>query len=168
MKTLLILRHAKSSWDDAELADFERPLNARGRRDAPRMGRLLRREDLIPELIVSSAAARARATAEAVALACGYDNQIVYTRDLYHAAPEEYVDVLRTVDEQYTRVMVVGHNPGIEELVETLSGEWERMQTAALALIALPIERWQDLDEETEGELQEVWRPKELDDAVGG
>ena len=76
MKTLLILRHAKSSWDNTWLSDHERPLNDRGRRDAPRMGRLLRDEELVPDLIITSSAERALSTAEAAALACDYDQEI--------------------------------------------------------------------------------------------
>jgi phosphohistidine phosphatase len=92
MKTLLVLRHAKSSWKNANLADFDRPLNKRGKRDAPRMGELLRREGIVPDLIISSSAERALTTAEAVALACGYDLEIQTTRQLYHAWPDDYIE----------------------------------------------------------------------------
>lgn len=162
MKTLLILRHAKSSWSNARLADHDRPLNARGRRDAPRMGRLLQQEDLMPDLIISSSAERALTTAELVAMESGYDNAMLVTRDLYHAMPEDYVDVLRAQGGEARRVMVVGHNPGVEELLDDLTGEEERMPTAALALVYLPIHGWHELDLDVEGTLQNVWRPKEL------
>ncbi len=164
MKTLLILRHAKSSWDNLYLSDFERPLSKRGKYDAPRMGKLLRREELVPDLIISSSAKRAMATAESVALASDYENEITFTRDLYHADPESYIEALVTVDDNVNCVMVVGHNPGIEEFVEQLSGEWERMPTAALAQIRLPINRWSELTFDSEGNLVSVWRPKELTD----
>src|SRR5688500_2653227 len=97
MKTLLILRHAKSSWDDASLDDHERPLNARGRRDAPRMGDLLRDELLVPDLIITSDAVRAHTTALAVAEAAGYIGPIVVEPRLYHASPEDVLAVLATV-----------------------------------------------------------------------
>lgn len=162
MKTLLILRHGKSSWANLHLADHDRPLKARGKRDAPRMGRLLREEALTPELIISSTAERALATAELAALACDYEGEIETTRDFYHAAPETYIERLRELPDAVGRVMVVGHNPGMEELVAELTGEEERFPTAALAQVALPIERWLQLDEATEGELVNLWRPKEL------
>ncbi len=162
MKTLLILRHAKSSWDNALLTDYERPLNKRGKQDAPRMGKLLREQDLVPDLIITSSAERALATAEAVALASGYEQEIRATRSFYHADPEAYLDVLRQLDDSLERVMVVGHNPGMEELLEELTGLWEQMSTAALAQISLPINQWSELDEETTGELVNLWRPKEL------
>lgn len=164
MKTLLILRHAKSSWANTSLSDFERPLNARGKRDAPRIGRLLRQEALVPELIITSAAERAYTTAEAVALASLYDNTIHPTRALYHADPEEYLAALNKLGEPYQRVMVVGHNPGIEELVEEITGEWQRMPTAALAWVELPISDWSELHAGSTGVLRMVWRPRELQD----
>lgn len=163
MKTLLILRHAKSSWNNARLTDHERPLNSRGRRDAPRMGRLLRDEDLVPELILSSSAERAYATAELVALSCDYEYEIVVTRDLYHAMPEDYVEALHEMGRESGVVLVVGHNPGVEELVTYLTDEQERMPTAALAQVTLPIQRWQELGDGVQGALENLWRPKELD-----
>lgn len=163
MKTLLILRHAKSSWNNARLTDHERPLNSRGRRDAPRMGRLLRDEELVPDLILSSSAERAFATAELVALSCDYEHEIVVTRDLYHATPEDYVEALHEVGGESGVVLVVGHNPGVEELVTYLTDEQERMSTAALAQVTLPIQRWQELGDGVEGALENLWRPKELD-----
>lgn len=162
MKTLLILRHAKSSWSNMRLSDHDRPLNDRGRRDAPRMGQLLLDEDLVPDLIITSSAERALTTAELVALECGFEAELLATRDLYHAGPEEYLDVLREQGGLAQMVMVVGHNPGIEELVDVLTGEDERMVTAALAQVSLPIDAWSDMDLDVMGTLENVWRPKEL------
>jgi phosphohistidine phosphatase len=162
MKELLVLRHAKSSWNDISLRDFDRPLNKRGRMDAPRMGKLLVEQDLVPDLIITSAAVRARLTAEAVAESSGYDAEIFETSELYMAMPEDYIAVLNHVQDSNTLVMVVGHNPGIEDLIEDLTGEWYRMPTAALAHIQLDIDSWQSLDAESEGELVNNWYPKEL------
>jgi phosphohistidine phosphatase len=162
LKTLLILRHAKSSWKYAKLSDHDRPLNQRGKSDAPRMGRLLAREELVPDLIISSSAARALATAESVALACGYESDIQHTRDLYHAGPDAYIELLQEVQDDCQRVMVVGHNPDIEELLAELTGEWVRMPTAALAQVALNVDHWFDLTLENVQPLLHVWEPKEL------
>ena len=162
MKTLLVLRHAKSSWKDASLSDHDRPLNKRGRRDAPRMGPLIDQEALLPDLIVSSTARRARATADAVAEAAGHDAEILATEDLYHADIPQFADVLAALDGDPATVMVVAHNPGIEDVVEAFGGRYERMPTAALAQIELPIEQWADLTPTTAGRLLAVWRPKEL------
>jgi phosphohistidine phosphatase len=162
MKTLLILRHAKSSWDNTRLADHDRPLNGRGKEDAPKMGRLLHREELVPDLIISSSAERALRTAELTALSAGYEAEIQVSRHLYLAGPEEYIEVLREVPDSNRRVMVVGHNPGMEEFVEQLGGHYQRMPTAALAQFQLPIESWSELTEDTTGTLQNLWRPKEI------
>jgi phosphohistidine phosphatase len=163
MKTLLVLRHAKSSWDQPGLDDHDRPLNARGEADAPRMGELVRDEGLMPELIVSSDAVRARLTAEAMAAAAGYPGTIQLDPRLYHASPAAIVDVLASDIDDEASVMIVGHNPGLEELVTKLTGEPTEMPTAALARIALPIDRWSDLSTRTRGTLDGYWRPKDLD-----
>jgi phosphohistidine phosphatase len=163
MKTLLVLRHAKSSWNDTALDDHERPLNTRGERDAPRMGELVREHRLTPDVIISSDAIRAQLTAEAVGEAAGYTGKIVFDNRLYHADAADIVAVLRTVPETNDgTVMVVGHNPGLEQLITELTSEEEDLPTAALAHIVLPIDRWRDLDVSTRGTLVGLWRPKEL------
>jgi phosphohistidine phosphatase len=161
MKTLLILRHAKSEWDEPGVADHDRPLSQRGKRDAPRVGQQLRAEQRVPDLIISSSAKRARKTAKLVAETSGYEGEVLLKDELYLAGPENYLEVLQALPETCQSVMVVGHNPGLEELVEALTGEAEVLPTAALAQIALPIMRWQDLDEEVEGQLVYFWRPRD-------
>jgi phosphohistidine phosphatase len=162
MKTLLVLRHAKSSWDDSALDDHDRPLNKRGRRDGPRMGKLAREQGLTPDVIISSDAVRARLTAEAVADAAGYAGDIRFEGVLYAATPADILAVLRTVTTPTAEtVMIVGHNPGLEELVAALTGEQSDLPTAALAQIVLPIDRWRDLNASTRGRLLGLWRPKE-------
>lgn len=162
MKTLLLLRHAKSSWKHPELADHDRPLNQRGKRTAPLMGELLQGEDLIPDLILCSSAVRANTTALLVAKACNYPGEIQQTRELYLAEPQDYIEVLHQVAEKHARVLVVGHNPGLETLIEALTGEAIAMPTAALACIELSDTRWRDLDLNTECKLVNVWRPMNL------
>ncbi|MEW5867886.1 MAG: histidine phosphatase family protein [Chloroflexota bacterium] len=161
MKTLLVLRHAKSSWKEADLSDHDRPLNKRGKRDAPRMGELLRQEDLVPDLILSSTAKRARTTAELVAEASGYEGEIQLLRDLYAAGAEAFVEALQHVSSKYDCVMVVGHNPGLEELLEALTGDYETLPTAALGQVQLPVDEWAELREDTNGRLVSIWRPRE-------
>ncbi|MDT8306900.1 MAG: histidine phosphatase family protein, partial [Anaerolineae bacterium] len=130
MKTLLILRHAKSSWA-GNLADHERPLNNRGKRDAPRIGDLLRSEELVPDLILTSTAVRARTTASLVAEASGYDGPLQQLRSFYHGSTGDFVRALRALPDALNRVAVVAHNPGLEELLEELTGEDETLPTAA-------------------------------------
>ena len=163
MKTLLLLRHAKSSWKQPELADHDRPLNKRGKRTAPLIGALLQDEELIPDLIFSSSAVRAYMTALLVAKACTYRGEIKQTRKLYLAEPQAYVEVLREVAEKHARVLVVGHNPGLEMLIGALTGKAIAMPTAALAHIELSLKRWSDLDLNAECKLVNAWRPRDLE-----
>ena len=162
-KTLLLLRHAKSSWKDETLADHERPLNRRGKKAAPRMGHLLREEGLVPERIISSTAVRARTTAWAVAEASGFRGHVSLRPELYLALPETYLEATRRVEGDPGRVLLVGHNPGLEQLLGELTGSCERMPTAALAVVSLPIAHWPELGPQTTGKLVRLWRPKELD-----
>ena len=162
MKSLLILRHAKSSWKHPELTDHDRPLNKRGKRDAPRMGEILRSEHLIPEAIISSTAVRAHATAEAVAKASGYKGKIALNRSLYAAGPEAYLKVLHGLSNDSVRVLVVGHNPGLEELLENFTGEAQIMSTCTLAHVKFSMDSWLELDYKTKGELAGIWQPRDL------
>ena len=163
MKTLLVLRHAKSSWNDPAVEDHERPLNGRGTRDAPRMGQLVHELGLAPDTIISSDAVRARVTAAAVADAFGFAGEIRLERRLYLATPSDIITVLRSVPVSAATAMIVGHNPGLEQLVERLTAEANELPTAALVQISLPIERWRDLKLSTRGKLLGLWRPKELE-----
>ncbi|MCB0214987.1 MAG: histidine phosphatase family protein [Chloroflexi bacterium] len=165
MKTLLVMRHAKSSWKREDLTDHDRPLNGRGRRDAPRMGELLADRDLVPDLILASTARRARDTAMALADACGYDGQPLLSRQLYGADPERCLSLLRQLGGDAERVLLVAHNPGMAELVDQLTDRFEDFPTAALACIVLPIESWDALDDTISGDLIALWRPRELDRA---
>jgi phosphohistidine phosphatase len=161
MKTLLVLRHAKSSWDDASLSDFERPLNGRGKRAAPFMGEVIKDRALEPDLILSSPAVRARETARLLAESSGYAGKIQHDTRMYEASPTTLQQVVAEVDNRFEAVMVVGHNPGMEGLVRTLTGKSERMPTAALAVIDLDISDWSDLRHDS-GKLRDLMRPKDL------
>lgn len=162
MKILLIMRHAKSSWNDASLSDHDRPLNDRGAADAPRMGAALAERDLVPDHILTSSAVRARTTAELVAQNCPFDGEIVVDRNLYHAGIDEFIDALQKAPDSADRVLLAGHNPSVSELVDFLTDIPEAMATANIAVVRLGIDRWGELDHETEGELVEVLRPREV------
>ncbi len=121
MKELIIVRHAKSSWKDAGLADRERPLNKRGERDAPEMGARLARRKYRPDLIVSSPAVRALTTARIIAKTLGYPRKDIVVNDrLYGAGIVELLDVIRNTDESVATLMLFGHNPGLTELANHL------------------------------------------------
>jgi phosphohistidine phosphatase len=161
MKTLLLMRHAKSSWKHKKLQDIERPLNARGEKEAPEMGRLLLKKDILPDLIVSSPALRARTTAELVAKKCHYEKDILYIEKLYMAETPEILNNLVTLSDEVNQVLLIGHNPGLEYTLQLLTGKVESLPTATIVKIILPIEHWSDINTETRGELVKVWRPKD-------
>lgn len=162
MKTLLIMRHAKSSWNNDSLNDHDRPLNDRGEADAPRMGAHLESQNLVPDLILTSTAVRASETARLVAENCTFQGEIRKERNFYHAGVDEFIEGLQTQPDDEEIVMVVGHNPGIAELVDYLTDKPESMTTANIAVVQLPIDSWEDLDFETEGKLIHLLRPREI------
>ena len=162
MKTLMLLRHAKSSWDDETLDDHDRPLNKRGKKIAPKMGEHLRAKGLLPNLIVTSTAKRARSTAKLVAEAGGYRGEVRRDPALYLAPPDVYVRLASSTDDGIERLMLVGHNPGIEACVDILCGTEEVMPTAGLAVISAPIASWSELTLQVRCKLESFWRPKEL------
>ena len=163
-KTVLILRHAKSSWDIPSISDKDRPLNSRGQRDAPKVGQLLIKEQLVPDLILTSSAKRARQTANLVVGSSQYAHGITEVSQFYLAQPLAYMSYLSDLPDHYSRVMVIGHNPGLELLIDELTGCHENMPTAALAQVCLPIDNWPEilsLSNKNRGQLIRLWRPKE-------
>ena len=161
MKRLLILRHAKSSWANSSISDWQRPLNERGLRDAPRVGEWIREHVLVPDVLITSDAVRARTTAEAVAKAAGYAQDIIVEPSLYHAKPDDLLAVLRGVGNEARTVLVVGHNPGLEELVHQLTGEHHDLPTTALVHISLPIDRWSEIDTASGASIVSAWQPRD-------
>jgi phosphohistidine phosphatase len=169
-RELLVLRHAKSAWNTAAASDFDRPLSGRGRRDAPRVGRFLADAGLAPDYVVASPARRARQTVIAVCAELGVDEQaIAWDERIYHAGTGTLMDVLAASPPGARRVLIAGHNPGLEMLVQTLCRElvpmpadWKLMPTAAVAHLAIPGD-WRDLDGGT-AELLGLTRPRDLAD----
>ena len=155
MKSLLLMRHAKSSWRDHSLPDAERPLNKRGRLASIFLGVLLKEHELVPQLILSSSALRARQTAEFLSGAAGYEGDIQLFNSLYLAEPAAYLGALSAMPDEIERVMVVGHNPGIEALMQMLTRRIEALPHATVAYISLPVHSWKELNFEVEGELVE-------------
>jgi len=157
MKTLLILRHAKSSWNHPKLSDHERPLNKRGKRDAPRIGELLRAEGLVPDIIMSSTARRAQETSERVIDSSGFDGNLLLIPEFYHGNYETILELLRGLPDEAECVMIVGHNPDLEDFIENLTDDYTHLSTASLAKIQIPIQWWKDLRETVTGKLIDVW-----------
>ena len=152
MRTLYLLRHAKSSWDDPALSDHERPLAPRGRRDGKRIAEHLRRAGIEPELVLCSSAARTRETLELVGR--GWEATVAVEDELYGATAEAMLQRLRLVPDPVESVMVIGHNPGMQALALVLAEAGEQLEviaekfpTGALATLELA-GRWRELEPE--------------------
>lgn len=146
MKTLFILRHAKSSWGDPELADFDRPLNERGNVAAPFMGKLMRDNGFSPDIILSSPAERAKQTALLVKDAGELTAEIRFDERIYEASPQTLKKVVSELDPKKKSAMLVGHNPGMEGFIKYLTNSIQPMPTAALAIVELKIKTWQGVE----------------------
>ena len=164
-KRLLLLRHAKSSWDDPELADYDRPLAARGRKAAKLIGAHLRREQIRTSLVLCSSARRARETLDLVAAS----GEIQIEPELYGASADQLLERLRRVPDEVDAVMLIGHNPGLQDLALALAStgpELARLKrkfpTAALATLTLPETSWRELAEGN-AQLASYVVPEQLD-----
>lgn len=157
--SLLLMRHAKSSWGAPELPDHDRPLNQRGRWAAPLMGRVLLDRDLIPDLVILSSALRVQQTAEEVLGACGYRGEIVTEPKLYLAEPKGYFDAFARVPLGKRRILCIGHNPGIADLVEMLGRQYVEMCTAGIAEIECQEAEVAHISSKTPGRLEAFHRP---------
>ncbi len=145
------------------MADHDRPLNKRGRRDGPRMGTLIATQQIVPDMILSSPAERARQTADAVADVCDCRDRIELIETLYLATAETMIEILHGVSDRYETLMVVGHNPGMEQLLAALTNAPAPMPTAALAELRLNIDRWRDIGGDGGAERVHLWLPRQLE-----
>lgn len=147
MKRLYVIRHAKSSWSDPGLSDFERPLNKRGKRDAPFMAARLKEGGAKPDMIVSSPARRAAKTARAIAKALGFpEKRITEVITIYEASLQSLVAVVRELPDDCREVIMVGHNPGFSDLVGYLASDSSiYMPTCAVCCVDLDVESWADV-----------------------
>jgi phosphohistidine phosphatase len=163
MKTLLLLRHAKASRDDPELDDHDRPLKPRGKEDAKRLGRRLRVAGLVPTLIVSSTALRARKTASKVAKQVNYARAIELNPRLYLSSPNDHLEVVRSLPDAEDRVMIVGHNPGLSQFLSKLADTEADLATCDLAQIELPLNHWAELGKSACAQVIQVWHAGDRD-----
>jgi phosphohistidine phosphatase len=146
-KTLVIVRHAKSSWDEPGLDDFDRPLNHRGLKDAPKMGRRLRKGNLKPGRIVSSPAVRALHTCRLICEELKIPMSSIQEDELlYHAGADTILSVIKKTPDEVDTVMIVGHNPGLTDFVDSLCGEGPvNLPTASVTFIELPGDSWKNI-----------------------
>lgn len=161
MKTLYLLRHAKSSWNDSSLRDFDRPLNERGRADAPVIGKHIASEDLGDPLLICSPSLRTRETAQLVLLNANLHVEPRFDDRIYEASVRDLLQVVSEIDDAKQTAILIGHNPGLEELLALLTGEARQMPTCALAKIVFDASSWKDV-KANDGTLESFVTPKEL------
>ncbi|MGB3469002.1 MAG: histidine phosphatase family protein [Cyclobacteriaceae bacterium] len=149
MKKLYVIRHAKSSWKDYTLDDWERPLNKRGKRNIPEMGEFLKQKKTYIELFISSHAVRALKTAKGIAKSLDYSTKsISITPDLYHAGTDDILEVLASVDDSISSVAIFGHNPGFTMFVNELTkSDIDNVPTCGVCAISVKVDNWQDIKE---------------------
>jgi len=175
MKTLTLLRHAKSSWDDPAARDFDRPLNRRGRKAARAMGKAMREQGIAFDQILASPAARVVGTLEDLAEGYGGPIEPAFEQRVYLATAATLLKLVQGADDKAGRLLVVGHNPGMEALALMLTRDDDnglrsemltKYPTAALAEISLPVDHWRDVGLGT-GQLARFIRPRDLDPDLG-
>lgn len=147
MKRLTLLRHAKSSWSNPDLSDYDRPLNKRGRRDASEMGRRLAERGVKPDLVLASPACRSRVTAEVVATLLPIDgSNLLFDERIYLASSSDLIERLGSISENYEHVLLVGHNPGITDLANSLAGtRLDNVPTCGVISVELKGATWREL-----------------------
>jgi phosphohistidine phosphatase len=149
MKTLYVIRHAKSSWDDDRLSDFDRPLNDRGKRDAPSMGKRLKEKNVVADLVLSSPAKRALSTAKRITIALGFDSEKIKTdRRLYHADSEMIVSLLQEVKSKHNVVLLFGHNPGLTDFANAIMTDKmfiDNIPTCGVVAFSFDVGDWKDV-----------------------
>jgi phosphohistidine phosphatase len=160
---LVLLRHAKSSWADPSLPDYDRPLNARGREAASVVGRRLRRGGPLPDLVLCSSAMRTRQTLQLLELPEG--TEVIIEDRLYGAPAHDLVSRVRQVPVRYGTILMIGHNPGIEDLARTLDqnrlASVDKFPTAAVAVLRFAVEAWEEITAEA-GQLDTFFTPRDL------
>ena len=163
MRTLYLLRHAKSSWKDETLRDFDRPLKRRGRKAAEQMGQVLAEEKLKSPLVISSPAVRARETTELVLESAEFKVKPRFEERIYEADVPTLRDVVHSIPDSSEVAIMVGHNPGFENLLGYLTGDHRHMPTCALAKIEFDVANWSEVSEES-GRLEVFVTPRELEE----
>ena len=150
MKTLFIVRHAKSNWDNPGIDDFDRPLNKRGLKDAPKMAKKISKDYIKPEILISSSARRALETAEYFAEVMDFEtNDIKVEETLYEAYIEDILEVINKCDEKYNRVMIFGHNPGMTQIINYLSPvKIDNLPTCGVFCLKFDTNKWSKIAQE--------------------
>lgn len=145
MKKLFIIRHAKSSWKDSSLNDFDRPLNKRGKLNAPFMGSKLKEKAIVPDVIISSSALRAKTTAEIIAKKINYSKKIILKNDIYEVGLSAINSILKKQDDKSSVIFLLGHNPDLNILAEEYVSFDENIPTCGIVEIEFDCKRWREI-----------------------
>lgn len=165
MKNIYFIRHAKSSWKELNCSDFNRGLNKRGKNDIPKMANRLKKANIIPELIISSPAKRAKKTSKGIAKILGFEN-ILYEINLYESSFDKYLEIIKNIDDKYENVFIVGHNFTITDTSERLSGAMiGNMPTCSVVCISFDKKSFKDITPKS-GKLLFFDFPKNMDDTI--
>jgi len=149
MKKLYIIRHAKSDWSDTTLEDFDRGLNKRGKKSIPIMAKALNDRKIMPDIILSSSAKRAKLTAKGLAKELGYDGKILFEKTLYFCDPKQWIARIRHINPKYKRVFIIGHNPELTELANILIDESiENIPTLGIVGLEINSKGWEKFEKE--------------------
>ena len=162
MKTILLMRHAKSSWESKNQDDWERPLSKRGRKNAGQIGELLKDEKLIPDLILASSAVRVHQTMDIVMDEIHFRGDYYSLNRLYMAEVEVYAQEIQRLNDDTATVLVIGHSPSLDVFLQMVTGKVESLPTSAVAYLTFAIDSWAEFKLEARGELVNLWTPKEL------
>jgi phosphohistidine phosphatase len=146
MKKLYIIRHAKSSRSDETLEDFERPLSKRGKANAPMMGERLKEKGIMPDIIISSPAKRAKSTAEIIAKEIGYEKKVLFDEKIYEASVDELCKILTSINDKNSAVFLVGHNPSLNDLAYYYVDHEANIPTCGIVEIAFECDTWADIE----------------------
>lgn len=146
MKKLYIIRHAKSSWKDETLNDFERPLSKRGKSNAPMMGARLKKKGVMPDIIISSPAKRAKSTAEMIAKEVGYEKKVLFDENIYESSVATLRKILTCINDENSTAFLVGHNPELNMLVDYYVKFYENIPTCGVVEIEFWCDKWAEIE----------------------
>jgi len=163
MKKLYIIRHAKSSWDDMALDDFDRGLNKRGRKNAPMMAKRLKNKGVMPDIILSSSAKRAKKTAKIIADGIGFSKKIKFDDELYDVLPNELHKKLRAIKNKYNTAFLIGHNPELNMIAEDFIDFNQNIVTCGILEIEFDCDSWMEVGRENAKLISYDYPKKEID-----
>jgi phosphohistidine phosphatase len=161
MKTLILMRHAKSGIPEKGQHDWDRTLTKRGRKNTESLAKWLKEKNIVPQVILASAALRSRQTADLLTEELGFRGDLHFLSNLYLGEVDAYLDALHSMPDSTDCLLVIGHNPMLESLLQMLTGKVESLPTASVVFVQAPVDKWRELSFEITAKLETFWKPKE-------